>query len=155
MHPTADTMAVICFELAGRRVMAGVSLPPLTAGLKMRPAFFHGEYLVGMLVLGAAAAVLIPSAVALWWWQHPPRSPALSAAIYLLIAIPCLVMWLSVPDSNLIAGLSFAALLPWSFIYFMAGILLEVEISGWVMLPGILVNAALIYGAATLAGRRS
>jgi hypothetical protein len=120
----------------------------------MSLAFFHGEYLMSTLAIAASVAVLVPAAVALWWWQYPPRSPILHAVIYLLVAAVCCGMWRSESDSILVTGLGFALLLPWSLIYFVAGLIFSVEVSVGVMLLGILVNGALVYGGAALAGRQ-
>ena len=117
----------------------------------MSLAFLHGEQL---LFLGAVTVLVIP-AVALWWWRFPPRSPVTPAAIYLSICFTVFVIWLNGSSHGLIPLSGFALALPWSTLYFISSILPEGEVPAWIMLPGIFVNAALIYGAAALAGRRA
>lgn len=120
----------------------------------MRFALLHGEILVGIL-LGVVLGVCGLLAVALWWWSRPPASPAKPAAAYLLLAAVCQLLWMVEPSSVWPAGLVFASTLPWSLLYFMVSIVLEVEIPAWPLPVGVVLNAALIYAAAKLAGRRA
>lgn len=134
----------------------------------MNPAMFSGvvpgEYvLLAMLVWAALAAVfLLPAAV--WWWYRPPRRPALPAAAYLAVTALCL--WGSHADGGGVMWVFVAALtMPWLVIPIFAagssgpnlGFLSpgpSTPASGmWFLGASVLANAALIYGAAWLAGR--
>ena len=116
-------------------------------------AILHGEILVGWLSMGALA-MLVASVVGFWCWWHPPRKPILPSAIYLLLAAVFFGAWMSDESSLLLSSLGFAFAMPWSAIYLFAILTLQVEIPVWVILPGFLVNAALIYFGANFARRR-
>ena len=121
---------------------------------KMSLAFLHGGEAVVIALIVAALAVCAATAVAVWWWRHPPRSPITHAAVYLLVAAVCLLLWMVEPGSLLLSGLGFVASLPWSILYFMVGAsFFGAETPVWPLLAGVAVNAALVYVAAKPAGR--
>lgn len=116
-------------------------------------ALFHGEYLVGWILYGGIALLAIP-VVALWWWRLPPRSLMLVAILYLALAVSFFILWMIDSSSVALSSLGFAWALPWSAVYLFAIFTLQVEIPVWVILPGFLVNASLIYFAAEFAKKR-
>ncbi len=119
----------------------------------MLVALFHGEYLVAWMLYGAIALLPVP-VVALWWWWLPPRSPMPVAIIYLMLAVAFFILWMIDSSSVALSSLGFAWALPWSAVYVFAILSLEIEIPVWVILPGFLVNASLIYFAAEYARKR-
>ena len=122
----------------------------------MSVAFLHGGEAVVIALIVAVLAVCASTAVAVWWWRHPPGSPITHAAVYLLVAAVCLLLWMVEPSSMLMSGLGFVASLPWSILYFMVGgLFFEAEIPVWPLLAGAVVNAALVYVAGKLAGRQA
>jgi predicted membrane channel-forming protein YqfA (hemolysin III family) len=121
----------------------------------MSLAFLHGGEAVVILLVVAALAACAAFALAVWWWRHPPRSPITHAAVYLLVAAVCLLLWMVEPSSMLLSWLGIAASLPWSILYFiLGGLFFGDEKPVWPLLAGVAVNAALIYEAAKLVGRR-
>lgn len=121
---------------------------------KMTFALLHGEILVGWFSIGALA-VLIASIVGFWWCWRPPRGPILPTAIYLLLALPGSALWMSDTSNLLLSSLGFALTLPWSALFLFAVMLFDIQIPAWAILPGIPLNAVLIYFAArSLAKRR-
>ena len=122
----------------------------------MSLAFLHGGDAVAVLLVVAALDFCAAIAVAVWWWRHPPRSPITHAAVYLIAAGLCLVLWMVDPGSLLLSWLGFVASLPWGIVYFMmGGSPIEDEIPVWPLLAGVAVNATLIYAAGKLAGQRA
>ena len=119
----------------------------------MTLAFLHGEIIVGWLSMSVLALLVVP-VVALWWWRRPPRAPILPSVIYLVLAAVFFALWMSDESNLLLSSLGFAFAFPWSVIYLFAILTLQVEIPIWVILPGFLVNAALIYFAAKFLRRR-
>ncbi len=117
-------------------------------------ALLHGEILVGWFSMGALA-VLLASVIGLWWYWHPPRTPILPTGIYLFVAIVGCVLWISDTSDLLLSSLGFALTLPWSALFLFAVMSFDVQMPAWLILPGIPLNAALIYLAArSLAKRR-
>jgi hypothetical protein len=108
----------------------------------MALAFFHGEYLVGWMFMGALA-VIAAIGIFLAWFSHPPRNPGVPTAVYFVAALVGFAMWLFDSPNLLISSLSFALTLPWS-----AFILFDIQIPSSVILLGIFFNTVVLYFAA-------
>src|SRR6267142_4788640 len=109
-------------------------------------AFLQGEILIGWLSMGALAAFLA-LVVGFWWCWHPPQAPILPTAIYLLVAIVGCVLWMSHTRDLWLSSLGFALTLPWSALFLFAVMVFDVQIPAWLILPGIPLNALLLYFA--------
>ena len=116
-------------------------------------AFLHGEILVGWFLTGALA-VFVALCIGLWYYWHPPRTPILPTAIYLLMAIVGCVLWMSDTSDLLLSSLGFALTLPWSALFLFAVMSFDVQIPAWLILPAIPLNATVIYVAARSLARR-
>ena len=112
----------------------------------MTLAFLHGEILVGWFGMGALA-VLIAFGLGLWLYVHPPHAPILPTVIYLLVAIVGSVLWMSDTSDLFLSSLGFALTLPWSAVFLFAVMTFDVQPPPWLILPGIPLNALLIYFA--------
>ena len=119
----------------------------------MTLVFLHGEILVGWFFTGALA-ILAALGVGLWLWRSPPRAPMLPVAIYLLIAITGGVLWMSDTSDLFLSSMGFALTLPWSAAFLFAVMHFDVQPPAWLILPGIPLNALLIYLALRLRGQR-
>jgi len=102
-------------------------------------AFLHGEIPVAWNVMGALAEVAVVVIVLSWCWR-PPRSPKLPTAGYLLLALLGYELWVSHSSNLLISSAGFALTLPWSSLPFF-----DIPIPTWTILPGIILNAVLLY----------
>ncbi|HKR59364.1 MAG TPA: hypothetical protein VJS64_06485 [Pyrinomonadaceae bacterium] len=105
----------------------------------MSLVFFHGEYLVGWISLGALALITALGTFIVWF-SRPPRNPALPTAIYLMLALVGFAMWISGSPNVLISSLAFALTLPWSGFY-----LFDIQIPSLGILLGIVLNTAVLY----------
>ncbi len=110
----------------------------------MTLAFLHGQILVGWFFT-AALAIFAAVGVALWLWRYPPRAPMLPVAIYLVIAIGGGILWMSDTSDLLWSSIGFAMTLPWSAGFLFAVMQFDVQPPTWLILPGIPLNALLIY----------
>ena len=110
----------------------------------MTLAFLHGEILVGWFFTGALA-IFAAVGIGLWLWRYPPRAPILPSAIYLLAAIAGSTLWLSHTSDLLLSSIAFALTLPWSALFLFAVMSLDVQIPAWIILPGMALNAGLVY----------
>ena len=121
----------------------------------MTLAFLHGEILVGWFFTGALA-IFAAVGIGLWLWRYPPRAPILPTAIYLLAAIVGSMLWMSDTSALLLSSIGFALTLPWSALFLFAVMSFDVQIPAWTILPGMALNAGLVYLAMrSLATRRS
>ena len=118
----------------------------------MTLAFLHGEILVGWFLTGALV-IFAAACVGFWLWRYPPRAPILPAAIYLVIAIVGGFLWMTDPSNLLWSSIGFALTLPWSAVFLFAVMQCEVEPPAWLILPGIPLNALLVYLALRSRGR--
>jgi len=109
-----------------------------------------GAELAGI-ALATALAVLTVVVVALFWWWLPPRRPFVPAAVYLVVTLVCTWGWPNTPINDKFADVGFGLLTPWSVLYIIAAVSLRAEIGWGHAVAGALLNAALIYGAASLA----
>lgn len=119
----------------------------------MALAFLHGEIIVAWFLAGALA-LLVGSLLALGLWLYPPKSPLLVSAIYLSLAIVFMARWLNDESNLATSSLGFAFTMPWSALCILAVLSFQIEIPLWVVLPGLVVNAFLIYYAAKWARGR-
>ena len=110
----------------------------------MTLAFLHGEILVGWFFTGALAT-FVAVGVVLWLWRHPPRAPILPVAIYLVIATIGGVLWMGDSSDLLLSSIAFALTLPWSAVFLFAVMQFDAQPPAWLILPGIPLNALLIY----------
>jgi len=110
----------------------------------MTLAFLHGEILVGWFFT-AALATFAAIGIGLWLWRYPPRAPMLPVAIYLAIAIAGGVLWMSDTSDLFWSSIGFALTLPWSALFLFAVMQFDVQPPAWLILPGIPLNALLIY----------
>lgn len=108
----------------------------------MTLAFLHGEILLVWLLAGALATFAAVG-VGWWFWRYPPRAPILPVAIYL--AITGGVLWMSDASDLFWSSLGFAVTLPWSALFLFAVMQFDVQPPTWLILPGIPLNALLIY----------
>ena len=121
----------------------------------MTLALLHGEILVGWFFTGAVA-IFAAVGIGLWFWRYPPRAPILPTAIYLLAAIVGSLLWMSHTSDLLLSSIGFALTLPWSALFLFAVMSFDVQIPAWIILPGMALNAGLVYLAMRrLATRRS
>lgn len=116
----------------------------------MSLVFLHGGEAVLIALVVAALAVCAALAVVVCWWRHPPRSPITHAAVYLLSAAVCLLLWMVKPSSLLLSWLSIAVSLPWSILYFLVGSsFFEAEQPVWPLLAGVVAKAVVCGGEAS------
>ncbi|HXG86645.1 MAG TPA: hypothetical protein VNI84_21685 [Pyrinomonadaceae bacterium] len=103
----------------------------------------HGEVVVGLMASFLIALIVFP-AVAFWLWKCPPHTPALPAAIYLLVGtIFCAVFMASDKDYLLILAAAYS--FPWSFLLILLSTILEVNLGESLLFLGVMINAFLIY----------
>lgn len=103
----------------------------------------HGDLVIGLMA-SSLLALTVFSIAAFLLWKRPPRTPALFAVVYLLAAfVFCVVAMASDKDSLLIlaAVISF----PWSILLIILGSFLEVDFGACIVIPGLIINAFLIY----------
>lgn len=78
----------------------------------------------------------------------------LLAAIYLMIGIAGGVLWMGDISDLLWSSIGFALTLPWSAVFLFAVMQFDVQLPAWLILPGIPLNALLIYFALRWRGHR-
>jgi Cu/Ag efflux pump CusA len=103
----------------------------------------HGEIVVGLMASFLLALIVFPVA-AFWLWKRPPRTPALSAVVYLLAAFVICVMAVAL-DKDYLLMLAAAFSFPWSFLLILLSTVLEVDFGGSLLFLGVIINAFLIY----------
>ena len=118
----------------------------------MTLAFLHGEVLVGWFFTGALA-IFAAVGVGFWLWRYPPRAPILPAATYLVIAIVGGFVWMTDTSDLFWSSIGFALTLPWSAVFLFAVMQFDVQPPAWLILPGIPLNALLVYLALSSRGR--
>ena len=108
--------------------------------------------LVG-LVLGTVGFVLFFIGL----WTHPPRSPIVPSIVYLVLAAAA-VAFAATFFAAVGTGVFFAILtafdLPGLILAAMLGPMTDVDVAVPVIIAGLLLNAALIYGAGAFAKKR-
>jgi uncharacterized membrane protein len=66
------------------------------------------------------------------------------------------MLWMSDTSDLLLSSIGFALTLPWSALFLFAVMSFDVQIPAWIILPGMALNAGLVYLAMrSLATRRS
>ncbi|HKY28884.1 MAG TPA: hypothetical protein VJM12_13175 [Pyrinomonadaceae bacterium] len=100
-----------------------------------------------------ALAVLIGLGLSVWLYVHPPH-PTLPTVVYLLLAIIGGILWLSETSDLFWSSVAFALTLPWSALFLFVVMSFDVQPPPWLVLPGLAVNALLLYVAARWRARQ-
>jgi hypothetical protein len=117
----------------------------------MSLALLHGEVLVAWFGMGALA-VLMALGFGAWLYVHPPH-PMLPTGVYVLLAIIGGFLWLSDTSDLFWSSVAFALTLPWSALFLFV-VSFDVQPPPWLVLPGLAVNALLLYVAVSWRARQ-
>jgi hypothetical protein len=114
---------------------------------------FHGEIIVE-LAASVLLTFLIFLALALWLWLRPPKMPILPAVVYLLLASVFCIAFLISDSEYLVPAVAFS--FPWSWLLiFVSTFVLEYNLGVGLLLPGVALNAILIYGIGKIVKKRN
>jgi hypothetical protein len=99
-----------------------------------------------------ALAVLVALGFGAWLYLYPPH-PVLPTVVYLVLAIVGGILWLSDTSDLFWSSVAFALTLPWSALFLFV-VSYDVQPPPWLVLPGLAVNALLLYVAVRWRGRQ-